>query len=329
MPVSRIGPKLGFYVLTLWAAVTLNFVIPRLMPGNIVDAILSNVESRGGMLGARAIRALDRQFGIHTHQSWIGQYTTYLGHLVTGNWGISMLYYPTPVMAVIAHALPWTAALIGMTTIIAFVVGTILGVVAAWRRNSLFDKVAAPIAMFFHSMPFFWYALVMIFVFAYTLGWFPVGGIYGITVTPGLSISFLLSVVRHAILPASTIVTASIGIWLLQMRNNMIPTIRKHYVTQARAMGLPNETIMWRYAARNALLPSLSGISMAIGFVVGGSLLTEIVFAYPGIGYTLYQAVTRHDYPLMQGCFLIIAIAVLMANFIADLLYSVLDPRTK
>jgi peptide/nickel transport system permease protein len=203
-------------------------------------------------------------------------------------------------------------------------------VAVAWWRGSTTDTVLMPAFTFISAIPYFWFALALVFVLGYTLNWFPSFGGYDIySYTPGLSLGFLLSAARYAILPAFTIVVGSIAGWMIGMRNTMITTLSEDYVLMDEAKGLTRWRVMMTYAARNAILPNITSFALSLGFVVSGSLLTEIVFNYPGIGYALLVAVQDKDYPLMQGLFLVISVAVLAANFLADLVYVILDPRVR
>jgi peptide/nickel transport system permease protein len=317
--------RLTLYLLTAIVAITVNFFIPRLMPGNPVEAAIGHMQSR---VTPATIKALDLQYGINTKVSLLGQYFHYWVQLLHGNLGISFSAYPATVASVIRAALPWTIGLVGMATIISFAAGTLIGVAAAWRRGSWLDNVL-PAMTFFQAAPYFFVAILMVALFATKLGWFPQNSGYNTTtLNPGLNWPFISDLIDHAILPAFTIVIGSIAGWIIGMRNMMLTTMDEDYVLIAQAKGLSNRRVI-SYAARNAILPSVSGFSLAIGFVVSGSLLTEIVFSYPGIGYILLQAIGSEDYPLLQGIFLIITFAVLGANLIADFAYSFLDPRTR
>ena len=276
----------------------------------------------------RRIHALEIQYGV-TKEPLFFQYLQYLGNLLHGNLGTSFAN-AEPVTSVIARDLPWTLVLVGLALIISFVVGTILGVAVAWWRGSTTDTILMPAFTFISAIPYFWFALALVFVLGYTLNWFPSYGGYDIySYTPGLDLGFLLSAARYAILPAFTIVVGSIAGWMIGMRNTMITTLSEDYVLMAEAKGLTRWRVMMTYAARNAILPNITSFALSLGFVVSGSLLTEIVFNYPGIGYALLQAVQNKDYPLIQGLFLIISVAVLAANFLADLVYVILDPRVR
>jgi len=317
--------RIGFYLVALWVAITVDFFIPRLAPGNPAELLIARFQ---GKLRPEALHSLEIAFGVSHEPLWV-QYFQYLNQLAHGNLGISISYFPTPVVTVIGQGLPWTLVLATVSVIISFVLGTLLGVVIAWRRGSWSDTVVPPLLTFFSAVPYFWLALLFLYVLGFLLNWFPINGGYDIGVTPGLTPDFLMSAVQHSLLPALTLVISSIAGWVLGMRNAMMTTLSEDYVLMAEAKGLPERQVMFAYAARNAILPNVTGFALALGFVVSGQVLTEIVFSYPGIGFYLLQAVSNSDYALLQGIFLIISLAVLMANFLADLLYTALDPRVR
>ncbi len=317
--------RIGFYLLAAWVALTLNFFLPRLMPGDPATALFARFK---GTLGPEALEALRETFGL-TDAPLIIQYFTYLGHVLQGDLGISVAYYPSPVLDVISSGLVWTILLAGTAVIVSFIIGSLLGVAAAWWRFGRIDTIMPPLSALLGAFPYFWLAMVALYIFGFQLGWFPLGHAYGDGVTPGFNFAFIADVVRHAFLPVGTVVIATIGGWLLTMRNTMVSVLGMDYVNLARAKGLSPTRVALRYAARNALLPSVTGFGMSLGFVLGGSLLTEIVFSYPGQGYLLVQAVRSQDYALMQGIFLIITFAVLGANFLVDLVQLWLDPRIR
>jgi peptide/nickel transport system permease protein len=319
--------RLGFFVLTLWAALTLNFLLPRLMPGNPALAMMSKFH---GELGPGALKALEILFGVNTHQSLPSQYISYLHQIATGNFGTSLAYYPEPVSSVIGGAIWWTLGLVGVTTVLAFVLGTGLGMVAAWRRGGRLDSIMPPVFVITSAVPYFWVGMVLVLIFGITLHWLPSqGGFFVTTDTPSLTFHFIWDVLEHAILPAFSLLITTIGTWILTMRNTMITTLAEDYVRMARAKGLPGRRIMVDYAARNAILPNLTGFAMSLGFVVSGAILIEYVFNYPGVGFMLLPAVQGEDYPLMQALFLLITVAVLVAILIADIATALLDPRTR
>ncbi|HEY4849472.1 MAG TPA: ABC transporter permease [Streptosporangiaceae bacterium] len=319
--------RLGFFVFTLWAALTINFLLPRLMPGNPALAMLSKFH---GELTPQTLKALDILFGVNTHKSLPAQYVSYLHQVATGNFGISLDFYPKSVSSVIGSAIWWTVGLVGVSTVLAFTLGTGLGIVAAWRRGGRLDSILPPTFVITSAIPYFWMGMVFVLVFGISLHWLPyVGGYYVSTDTPSLSPTFLGDVLAHAVLPGLALVVTTIGTWILTMRNTMITTLAEDYVRMARAKGLPGRRIMVDYAARNAILPNLTGFAMSLGFVVSGAILIEYVFNYPGVGFMLLQAVQGEDYPLMQALFLLITLAVLLAILLADVATALLDPRTR
>jgi peptide/nickel transport system permease protein len=317
--------RLGLYLVAAWASITLNFFLPRMMPGDPAAALAARFR---GQLQPEAIEALRESFGF-TEEPLIMQYVTYLSHLVRGDLGTSISQFPASVGSVISTALLWTLLLAGLSVVISFALGTLLGALAAWRREGWLDSLLPPALTFLGAFPYFWLAMALLFVLGFGLGWFPLRHAYSDDLAPALSFQFVGSVLHHLVLPASAIVLATLGGWMLGMRNTMIGVLAEDYVAMAQAKGLPERRVMLRYAARNALLPNVTGFGMAVGFVLGGSLLTEVVFSYPGTGYLLLQAVRSQDYPLMQGLFLTITFAVLGANLIVDLVYQRLDPRTR
>src|SRR6186997_3254279 len=301
--------RLGFFLVTLWAAVTLNFLIPRLMPGNAAIAMMSRYKGR---LNPQALHALEIAFGVNAHQSLVHAYFTYLGNIVTGDFGTSLTFFPDSVAHQVLQALPWTLAL-----------------VSAWRRGTTLDGALPPLFVITSAFPYFWLALLAIWLFSIKLGWFPESGGYEVTTTVGWNWTFVTDAVNHSVLPALTIIVTAIGGWILTMRNNMITVLTEDYVRMARAKGLKPWRIMWTYAGRNAILPNLVGFAMSLGFVVGGAILVEFVFNYPGVGWMFLQSVENQDYALMQALFLLITVAVLIAILAADVATAFLDPRTR
>ncbi|MDT0344243.1 ABC transporter permease [Streptomyces litchfieldiae] len=320
--------KLGFYLVALWAALTLNFFIPRMMPGNPVDTLLAKLQQRGGSVGPEVRRSYELMLGTDTGDPLYEQYFSYLGNMFRGELGVSVSAFPANVTDVISQSLPWTIVLVGIATFLSFLVGVVLGMVVGWKRGSWLDSLI-PATTVLSAVPYFWLALIFVLIFASTLDWFPLNGGYDVTLSPGWNYDFIDSAVYHGFLPALTIVVSSVGGWLLGMRNMMVSTMSEDYILTAQAKGLRNRRIMTRYAARNAVLPSVAGFAISLGFVVSGSIITEQVFSYPGIGSKLLQAVENSDYALMQGIFLIITVAVLAANLVVDLLYGLIDPRTR
>ncbi|GAA2539661.1 ABC transporter permease [Winogradskya consettensis] len=317
--------RIAFYLFTAWAAITLNFFIPRMIPGDPVKSLLSRFQ---GQMSSQAIDSLYVLFGLDKNASIWEQYFDYWKQLFHGDLGLSFTAFPSPVSEVIGSALPWTLALVGITTIISFFLGTGLGVLAGWRRGSWVDGLL-PATTFLSSVPYFWLGLLAIFLLAGPNSIFPSGGGYTPGLIPAWDQYFIPSAIQHSLLPALTILISSVSGWILSMRNMMVTVAAEDYITVAHAKGLSEKRVALSYAARNALLPNVSGFALSLGFIVGGTLLVEIVFSYPGLGFLLFRAVTAKDYPLMQGIFLVITISVLVANLIADIAYLLLDPRTR
>lgn len=317
--------RLSFYLVALWASITLNFLLPRLMPGDPASAVFA---SQQGRLDPSTIDAMRKAYGLSS-DPLIVQYWEYLKGIASFNFGTSTAFFPTPVIDVVKTGFGWTMLLGGTATIIAFVIGSLLGVISAWRRGGVVDTIIPPVALFIGSFPYFWLATFFVFYFGFRWNIFPSSYSYELGMRPGFTWDFLSSVAWHLILPAFTVVLVSIGGWILGMRNAMVSTLSEDYVTFAEAKGLSPRRVMLRYAARNALLPNMTSFGMALGFVLSGSLITEAVFNYPGLGNQLVRAVRLLDFPLMQTLFLFITVAVLAANLLVDILYLRLDPRVR
>lgn len=317
--------RVGFLILSLWAAVTLNFVLPRWMPGNPAEAMIAK---QAGNISPNALKAIEAQLGI-THAPMYVQYVQYLRNLVEGKWGSSFQYFPTPVTSIIAHSLPWTLILLGVVTIIAIVIGTIAGIFIAWHRGGVLDNVLPISTMFLQSIPVFWLGLVLVYFLAFQHSFFPLAHGASDNIPPSLSGAFIKSAIYHGILPGIVVFASTISGWVIGMRNNMMYTLGEDYVVFAEAKGVSSRRLVFSYAARNAMLPQLTSMAIALSTLIGGQILIEQVFSYPGIGYALTNAVSNEDYPLIQGMFLIIAVVALVFNFIVDILYGWLDPRVR
>jgi peptide/nickel transport system permease protein len=317
--------RLAFYLAAFLVAATINFFLPRLMPGDPIQIMFA---SAGSELSLENLNALKLTFGFidaPLHQ----QYFAYLQSVFTGDLGRSIKYFPLPVTELLGRALIWTLGLMGIATLVSFTLGSLLGVFAAWRRGRLVDSIISLSAIFSSSVPAVVVSLIMLFVFGYTLGWFPNGYAADPLIDPAWNWAYISSVLYHGTLPMLTLVFVLMGGFAVTMRNNMINLLGEDYIVMARAKGLSDNHVMLWYAARNALLPTVSSLAIAIGTILGGSLVTEVVFNYPGLGNTLYQAIIARDYPVIQGQLLIMTGAMLVSNFIVDLSYVLLDPRLK
>jgi len=321
-----IGRKLGFYLVAAWVAITVNFFLPRLIPGDPVQVIIGKQQQTGTVPAGEA-DALRKLLGLSSG-SLFSQYGQYLDSLAHLRFGLSITVFPTPVIDLVRQAIFWTLILVGVAATASFCLGILLGAITGWKRGTRLDALV-PSTTLLTAVPYFWLAELLVYLLANDWQLFPAQGGYDLSLTPGWNGAFISSAIQHSLLPAITLVVASVGGWLLGMRNMMVATLAEDYVVAAEAKGLSSMRVMIRYAARNAVLPSVSGFAVSIGFVVTGQIVMEQVFNYPGIGNLLFQAVQNEDYPLMQGIFLAISFAVLAANLIVDLLYGFMDPRTK
>lgn len=320
--------RIGIYLLAIWAALTINFFLPRLSPGNPAEVVYNRLSQHGAVSPA-TLKALEIQFGVNTTDPLWVQYIAYLNNLLHGNLGISTNYYPDTVTHIIAQDIKWTLVLLSVSVVLSFSLGTLIGILVAWKRGTALDTVLSSVMTFFYSILYPWLALMAVYFLGYTLGWFPFSDGYDVSLTPGWNFDFLWSAAYHAILPALTLIVSTIAGWMLTMRNSMITTLSEDYVLMAQAKGLRSRRVMLAYAARNAILPSVTGFAIALGAVVGGALLVEIVFSYPGIGYALFQAIQSQDYFLADGILLLIIVATVLMNLVVDVLYSALDPRVR
>jgi peptide/nickel transport system permease protein len=320
--------RLGFYVFALWMALTITFLLPRLMPGSPISGILQHLSPSQIQANPGIIQTYETLFG-GGHQSIWQDYWQYLHRVATLNFGISTSNYPTKVSEVVARTLPYSLVLVGIAFALAFVLGTAVGMVAAWRRGGSFDSVFVPIFMALSAFPAYFTALLLMYFFGLKLGWFPIQHAYDNGLSPGFNWTFISSTARHGFLPALVIVLAFAGGWVLNMRTVMINTIGEDYVLMAHAKGLRDRRVMTRYAARNAILPPLNGFAAQFATAVGGVIFVELVFSYPGAGYTLQQAALGNDYPLTQALLLVFALCPIVANFIMDVFNLVLDPRVR
>jgi peptide/nickel transport system permease protein len=320
--------RLSFYAFAIWVALTINFLLPRLMPGDPLSGILqhlspSQIQANPGI--------------IHTYQVLLGgghnsiwqDYVTYLGRIVHLDFGISTSNYPAPVSEVIGRTLPYSIFLVGVAFLLAFVIGTGIGMVAAWRRGRTVDNVVVPVFMVLGAFPAFFTALLGLYFLGLKAHWFPIQHAYDSDIVPGFNWAFLSSAFRHAQLPILVILAAYTGAWVLNMRTVMINTISEDYVSMAHAKGLRDRRVMTRYAGRNAILPPLNGFAPLFASAVGGLVFVEFIFSYPGAGFTLQQAVLGNDYALAQGILVVLSVCVILANLFMDIFNFVLDPRLR
>jgi len=317
------------WLVTIFVAVTVVFVVPRLVPGDPMDAMLSRLAAAGASLNAPQLIAQYRElFGLD--RSIGEQYVSFLRELARGNFGYSINNFPSNVTDIVAPAIPWTIGLLSVTTIFSWTLGSLIGAVVGWRGGkSKFFQALVPIALVLYTTPYYILALILIFLFAFTWRIFPLSGAFSVGVRPELTLKFALDVLRHAALPALSIILVSLGWWFLSMRSLITTQKGEDYILLAEAKGLPERHILWGYAFRNALLPQATGLALSLGHIVGGALITEVIFAYPGLGWVIYSAIKSLDFPVIQGSVLLLIMAVTTTNFMIDLAYPLIDPRIR
>jgi len=317
----------AYSIAVIWLASTVVFLIIHLAPSDPISYIVGRMATSGAAFanGPELIEAYRAQFGLDKPLG--EQYVAYLAQLAQLNLGYSIPNFPTSVTDLILRALPWTLGLLLTTTVIAFALGTLLGAVMAWRRTSRVGQLALPMFMLLSAVPYYLLALALLYVFAYTLHWLPTGGVSGLLSNAGSVLDDIVDGIRHSILPAVSVILAAVGFWMLSMRSAMVSVIGSDYLVLAEAKGLSERRIFFRYALRNAMLPQVTGLAIALGSVLAGQVLVEVVFSYPGLGQLLVNAVSGRDYPVVQGITLILVLTVTLGVLIVDLLYPRIDPR--
>jgi peptide/nickel transport system permease protein len=319
--------KLGWFLVTFVCGFILNFILPRLMPGDPVAAIVARMAQ--GMSDATGVQAIYEQYTelFGTNRPMLEQFFIYVRNVFRGDFGFSFSMYPRTVADVLKSAIGWTVALQLPAIIVGWLIGNTLGALAAYLKGG-FDKVLMPVSIFVSNFPAFGMAVFLLVIFGVALEWFPTSGGYGYDMIPNFSWEFIWSVIVHYQLPFWSIVVVAIGGQAIGMRSMSIYELNADYVKYARFMGIKDRKIIG-YVFRNAMLPQITGLALAIGTMVGGALFVEIVFSYPGLGYTLLNGVMGQDYPLISASTLIITVMVLSANFIIEILYGIIDPRIK
>src|SRR3954451_11563273 len=320
--------RLLFYVFAIWVALTINLLLPRLMPGDPIAGLLQHLNPSQLAANPGLIQTYQALLGGGDQSIW-QDYVTYLGRIVHFDFGLSTSNYPTPVSEVIGRTLPYSIFLVGVAFLLAFIVGTGIGMLAAWRRGGAVDNVMVPTFMALGAFPAFFTALLALYFLGLKAHWFPIQHAYDSGLTPGFNWTFLSSAFRHSQLPILVVIAAYAGGWVLNMRTVMINTIGEDYVAMAQAKGLSDRRVMTLYAGRNAILPPLNGFASLFASAVGGLVFIEYIFTYPGAGYTLQQAVLGRDYALAQALLVVLSVCVIVANLIMDLLSLVLDPRLR
>jgi len=328
MQVAYIARRFGVFLLIIWLAATLNFFLPKLSGQDPVRTKLLESAQLGGYVQAGLddmVKEYNQRFGLD-RPLW-RQYLSYLHDTARLDFNYSIANYPRTVRAMIAEALPWTIGLLGITTLLSFGIGTLLGALLAWPGAPRWMRYLMPPLWALHAIPYFLLGLVLMYLLAFQVPLLPIFGGYSAGATPSWSIGFALDILVHSLLPAFSIVLVAMGGWALGMRGMMVTTMGEDYVTFAEAKGLKSPTIFLRYCLRNAILPQTTALALALGQILSGAVLVEVIFGYPGIGALLFQAIQENDYFLIQGIVFTVIVALGLATLILDIVYPWLDPR--
>lgn len=330
MSWSYLAERVVIFIATVLISVTVVFMVPRLVPGDPLGAIFVKLAAMGGVSSASQEMVAEYRARFGLDQGIWQQYASYLREVVQGNLGYSIANFPTRVSTLLGGAIPWTLALLSLTTLTSWLLGSLLGALVGWSgQRSRFLQALVPVALILYTTPYYILAIILIYLLTFIWPIFPLSGAYGAGVQPELSLSFLGDVAWHSALPALSIILVSLGWWFLSMRSLIISELGQDYILWAEAKGLPRRRIFWRYAFRNALLPQTTGLALSLGHIVGGALITEAIFAYPGLGYLIYNSIKGLDFPVIQGSILLIIISVAVVNFVLDLAYPLIDPRIR
>lgn len=316
------------FIISMFFSITIVFLVPRLAPGDPIKTALEQVIVGGGSEIEKTVEEYKRMLGLD--KDLATQYIFYIKELFRGNLGYSIMYFPTPVIDIIMRAIPWSIGLLTTTTILSWIIGTFIGAIAGWRgEGSRLFNILAFIALGLYVIPYYIFAVILAYLFGYIIRIFPLSGGYTPGLMPSLNLEFILDVIWHSTLPALSIILSSLGWWFLSMRSMIINVKGEDFILMAEAKGLRKNRILWKYAFRNAILPQVTGLALSLRNVVGGALLTEVIFAYPGVGYLIFTAITNMDYPLIQGAVLFLIFTTCFLNFAIDILYPLVDPRIR
>lgn len=308
--------------MVLFAALGINFAIPRLMPGNPVDIFTGGVK-----LTVEARQALIERFGLDA-PLW-EQFWYYIINAFRGDFGLSFYYFPKPVWDAMMEALPWTLLVVLSSLILQVIIGYFLGATAAWKVGTKTDSILQTFSLAIFSAPLFWVAMILLYVFGFQLDWFPLSGCFTAGATYSSPLEHIADIMKHAALPIIALTIAQYASYQLILRNTMVGVLKEQYILTAEAKGLSESRIKYRHAARNALLPMITFLGVSFAVSIGGSVFIETVFSYPGIGKLIYDSVLCRDYPLLQGCFFMFSLIVIVVNFVVDIAYMYLDPRIR
>lgn len=329
MTVRYILRRVGIFFLIIWVASTLNFIIPRLGPGDPMAAIIGQMEVQGAKVenSAQIIGLFRERFGLDD-PIYI-QYLKYLGALARLDLGYSIAFFPARVTDVIGNALPYTIGLLSVTTLLTFTLGVFAGALLVWHATPRAARMVITFFMMLAPIPYYLLAIIFVSVLAFSLGLFPYSGLVSVgrISKPGFDLGYILDMIYHSTLPALSIIIAGIGGWILGMRGMMVTVLGEDYLTLAEAKGLRERRIFFFYAMRNAMLPQFTGLAISLGYVVSGATIVELIFSYPGMGYRLFQAINTNDFPMIQGITFFLVVSIAVAILVIDLIYPRLDPR--
>lgn len=326
--IGPLGRKIVISFITIMVAVSFTFYLVRQMPGDIIHTLALEIQTRQGVSYNEAREIAKTQLAYDPDVPIYEQYIKYIGNLARGNLGLSLVYR-IPVADIIKQALPWTIFITSSSVIISFILGTLLGTTIAWKRKSILDPIITLYATVTQAIPDFLIGLMLLVFFGVTLRWFPMRGAYGPDVDPGFNLPFILDVLYHAILPVLAFSIQAVGGWALAMKASATAVLGEDYINVAKAKGLSEGRIIIDYLGRNAILPQITSLAITLGAMLGGSMLVETIFGYPGVGFFLGRAIGTRDYTMIQGLFLVTTVAIIFANLIADVVYTKLDPRIK
>jgi peptide/nickel transport system permease protein len=327
--LKYIGERSIIFFVTVFISLTVIFFVPRFVPGDPMGAIMLKLAAMGGSMNSTAlIEEYTRIFGLD--RSLWDQYISFWQQLSRGNLGYSISSFPSQVTDLIRISLPWTIGLLIGTTIISWVIGSILGAAVGWKgKQSRLFQAFVPVALVLYTTPYYILALVLVYFFAAYWQIFPLSGAYTVGMTPEFSLPFIGDLLHHSALPALSIILVSLGWWFLSMRSLITGLKGEDYINYAEAMGIKKQRILWGYAFRNALLPQTTGLAISLGHIVSGALVTEVIFAYPGIGWLIFNSIKSLDFPVIQGSIMLIILSVEIASFLIDILYPLIDPRIR
>jgi peptide/nickel transport system permease protein len=324
---SFLAKRLVLALVTIYIVISLTFFMIRLMPGNAMSYLQSQLSAQGGLTTSEIAAKVSEAYGVQATGPLWQQYLSYVGNAFHFNFGTSIINPGQTVLSVVAGALPWTLLIVGLALLISFLIGIVVGMLIAAFPQSLFSKIATGVVSFLAAVPNYIVALVLIYLVADRDHLLPSSGPYSLTTFPGWNYPFILSVLQHAILPVLSYAVVSFGSWALTMKGSVSTIMGADYVRTGEAWGLSRWRVTRSYIGRNAMLPMVTNLGLALGYMFGGSVFIETFFVYPGLGYYLIESVNERDYPVMMGCFILITVAVVISNLIVDLIYPLVDPR--